>query len=108
MVAGLDSESASTLPEASMTVARAPAAWASSAVISMRNAANNLKKMRFFTFASFGNFETVAGAADRLEVAGILRVGFDFLPDATDINIHGAGSHVGGVAPDGVEQMVAA
>src|SRR5271157_269875 len=156
ILAGSDSESASTLPEASIMVTRAPAACDSSAAISgrdwpravstrrasrrvfwvrlrsisvrreasqalpsmrsrvtavaaiaIRKAASSLKKMRFFTFASFGDLETVTGAADRFEVARVLGVRLDFFPDTADVDINGTGSHIRSVAPDGVEQMVA-
>src|SRR5579872_3722987 len=160
MLAGFASESASTLPEASMMVARAPAArpswaaisasgwpwsistrWAKRRVfwvrlrsISVRNeasqalpimtsrmtavaamtirkTASSLKKMRFFNVSSSAilslrGLEAVAGAAHGFQVAGIFRVGLDFFADAPDVHIDGARSHVGGIAPDGVEKVI--
>ena len=81
------------------------------AAMTIRKTARSLKKMRFFTFSSFSSFgrlEAVAGAAHGFQVARILRVGLDFFADAADVDIDRARGHIGGVAPDGVEQMVAA
>src|SRR5271169_5715870 len=67
--------------------------------------------MRFFTFSSFSSFgglEAVAGAADRFQIARVLGVRLDLFADAADVDVDGAGSDVGGIAPDGVEQMIAA
>src|SRR5580704_846558 len=156
VLAGLTSESARTLPDASMMVARAPAAWPSCAASSARECewslstwraksrvfwvrlrsiswrsevshalpstksmvmavaamtsrktARSLKKMRFFTLSSLRGLEAVAGAAHGLEIAGIFRVGLDLLADAADVNVDRARGDVGGVAPDGVEKVIA-
>ena len=57
---------------------------------------------------AFGQFEAIAGAAHGLEIARILRVDLDFLTDAAHIDIDRAGRDKAGVAPDGVEQVIAA
>src|SRR5579863_8234838 len=145
MMAGSDSESARTLPEESMMVARALSTrWAKRrvfwvrlrsisarseasqalpimtsrmtevAAMTIRKTARSLKKMRFFTFSSrYGRpslrgLEAVSGAADSLQVAGILGIRLDFFTDAADVDIDRAGRDVGRVAPDGVEKVVAA
>src|SRR4051812_50205871 len=90
------------------------------AAITTRKIASSLKKMRFFTglvsepsshgcssSPSFWRFKAVGGAAHSLEVAGIFRVGLDFLADAANVDIHRTWRDVGGVAPDGIEQLVA-
>src|ERR1700722_2479689 len=71
------------------------------------NAASSLKKIRFFTFSSFGDLKAIAGAADSLKIAGILRVRLDFFTNAADIDVNRARSYVGSVTPDGIEQMIA-
>src|SRR5277367_3321735 len=55
----------------------------------------------------FRRLEAVAGAADGFQVARVLRVGLDFFADTADVDVDRARSDVGGVAPDGVEQMIA-
>ena len=59
-------------------------------------------------FAGLGYFEAVAGAADGLEIAGIFGIGFDLFADAADVDVDGAGGDEARVAPDGVEEMIAA
>ena len=66
-----------------------------------------LKKMRSFIFSSFGGLEAVAGAANRFQIARVLRVGLDLLADAANVDVDGTRRDVSGVAPDGVEKMVA-
>jgi hypothetical protein len=53
-------------------------------------------------------FEAISGAAHGFQIARIFRVGLDFFADAADVNIDRTRRHVSGVAPDGVEQVVAA
>ena len=53
-------------------------------------------------------FEAIAGAAHGFQVARILRIDLDLLTDAAHIDIDGAGSDKARIAPDGVEQVVAA
>ena len=57
---------------------------------------------------AFGNLEAVAGAAHGFEVARRLGVGFDLLADAADVDVDRARGDEAGVAPDGVEEVVAA
>jgi len=56
---------------------------------------------------SLGSLEAVTGAAHRLKIARVLRVGFDFFADAADVDVDGTRGDVGSVAPDGVEKMIA-
>ena len=60
------------------------------------------------TVASFGGLEAVSGAAHGFQVTRVFGVRLNFFADAADVNIDGAWSDVGGVAPDGVKKMVAA
>ena len=54
------------------------------------------------------NLETVAGPAHGLKIARDFGVGLDLLADAADVDIDGARRDEAGVAPDGVEEVVAA
>src|ERR1700722_16155216 len=58
--------------------------------------------------ADLGHLEAVACSAHCLEVAGVLGVGLDLLPDAPHVDIDGTGRDEAGIAPDRIEQMVAA
>ena len=89
------------------------------AAMTIRKTASSLKKMRFFTcsfrtisssgsFPSFRGLETVAGAANGFQIARVLRVRLDFFADAANIDVDRARGHVGGIAPDGIEQVIAA
>src|ERR1017187_8264844 len=53
------------------------------------------------------DLEAIAGAPDRLQVTRILRIRFDFFPDAAYINVDGTRSDVRCVTPDRIEQLVA-
>src|ERR1700686_1576776 len=77
------------------------------AAITIRKTARSLKNMRSFTCSSFRGLESVAGAAHGLQITRVLGVGLDFFADATNVDVDRARSDVGGVAPDGIEQMVA-
>ncbi len=57
---------------------------------------------------AFGQLEAIAGSTHRLQVARILRIDLDFLTDAPHININRAGSDKARIAPDRVQQVVAA
>src|ERR1700680_376791 len=72
-----------------------------------RNAAINLRKIPFLTSSSLWSLEAVARAAHGLKVARGLRVRFDFFPDAADGNGNRERGHVGSVAPNGIQQMIA-
>jgi hypothetical protein len=61
-----------------------------------------------FLFTRLGKLEAVAGAAHRFQVARILRIDLDLLTDAAHINVDRTRSDEAGIAPDGVEQVVAA
>src|SRR5262245_9274907 len=56
--------------------------------------------------AGFGGFEKIAGAANRLQVNGIFRIGLDLFAQATDIDVDTARRDEAFGAPDGVEQLV--
>src|ERR1700680_2170283 len=64
--------------------------------------------MRFLMCSSFGGLEAVAGAAYGFQVARVFGVRFDFFANAADVDVDGTRSDVRGVAPHGVEKMVAA
>src|ERR1700733_11632873 len=73
-------------------------------------AASSLKKIRFFTLSSssFWNLEAITGPANGFEIAGIFWIGLDLLADAANVDIDRARSDIRRVAPNGVEQVVAA
>src|SRR5215472_1022275 len=83
---------------------------AAATAITMRKTASSLKKMRFFNLSSrsLGRLEPVPGAAHGFQIPRVLRIRLDFLPDPAHVYIHGTRSHISGVAPHGVEKMVAA
>jgi hypothetical protein len=60
-----------------------------------------------FLRGSLGSLEAVAGAAHGLKVARIFRVRFDFLADAADVHVDRARGHIGSIAPNGIEKMIA-
>src|SRR5208282_1122721 len=68
---------------------------------------NPVSHFFFLTLGSLGSFEAVARAADRFEVTRVFRVRFDFLTDAADVNVDRAWGHIGGVAPDRIEKVIA-
>src|SRR5712692_1426380 len=53
------------------------------------------------------SFEQIPGAADGLQVDGILGIAFDFFAQAADIDVHAARSDETIGAPDGIEKLVA-
>ena len=55
-----------------------------------------------------GDLETIARATDGLEISGALGISLDFLTYAPHIDVHGAWGHKAGIAPDGIEQVIAA
>ncbi len=58
-------------------------------------------------FRQPGHLKTITRATYGLEVAGTLRIGFDFLTDAAHIHIHRPRGHEAGIAPDGIQQVIA-
>lgn len=66
------------------------------------------KQLRQRGPASFGRLEAIAGATHGLKVTRILGIGFDFFPNAANVDIDGSRGHVGGIAPDGIEKVIAA
>src|SRR5208337_3358522 len=61
-----------------------------------------------YSLVALGKFEAVAGAAPRHEIVRILRINLDFLADASHIDVARARSDETGIAPNGVEQVIAA
>src|SRR3954464_10552727 len=59
----------------------------------------------FTELLRFGYLEAVARAAHRSEITRVLRVDFDLLTDAANVDIDGTGSNESGIAPDGIEQV---
>src|SRR5215469_18718279 len=55
-----------------------------------------------------GYLETVPGATHRFEITRVFRIDFDLLTDAAHIDIDGTGCHETGIAPHGVQQVIAA
>src|SRR6185437_298897 len=55
-----------------------------------------------------GNLESISGAAHGLQIAWIFRVRLDFLTDTAHVDIHRARSNKAGVAPNRIEEVVAA
>src|SRR5712692_5010971 len=53
------------------------------------------------------SFEQVPGAANGLQVDGILGIAFDFFAQAADVDVHAARSDETIGAPDGIEKLVA-
>src|ERR1700737_3724360 len=53
------------------------------------------------------SFEQIPGAADGLQVDGILGIAFDFFAQAADVDVHAARSYETICAPDGIEKLVA-
>ena len=68
---------------------------------------NELRREQIALFA-LRDFETVARAANGLEVARIFRIHLDFLTDASHINVDGARSYEAGIAPYCIEEVVTA
>jgi len=56
---------------------------------------------------SLWSLEVVTGPTHGLEVARTLRVRLDLFANATGVDIHRTRCHVSGIAPDGLEQLVA-
>jgi len=57
---------------------------------------------------ALGELEAIAGAAHGLQIARILRIDLDLLTNAANIDVYRAGRDKARVAPDGVEQAIAA
>ena len=57
---------------------------------------------------ALGKLETIAGSAHGFQVARIFRIDLDLLTDAAHIHVHRARGDKAGVAPNGVQQVVAA
>src|ERR1700732_1615262 len=74
-----------------------------------RKAAISFRKIPFLTASplSLGGLEAVARAAHGFQVARVFRVGFDFFADAANVNIHRARRHIGSIAPDRIQKMIA-
>src|SRR6185437_15436426 len=51
--------------------------------------------------------EAIALAANRLNMAGILRIALELLPDPGDVHVDGAGGDVGAVLPNFAQQLLA-
>lgn len=58
--------------------------------------------------ARLGHFETVPSTADGLQIARVFGVVLDLFANTADVDIDRTGRDKAGVAPDGIEQMVAA
>src|SRR5260370_34604549 len=51
-------------------------------------------------------FEQIPRAPDGFQVQGVLRIGFDFLTQAADVNVHAARSNEAIRSPDRVQQLI--
>src|SRR5262249_40371966 len=51
-------------------------------------------------------FEAISGAPDSFQVARIFRIGLNLFANAAHVDIHGPGSHIGGIAPHRVKQVI--
>src|SRR5579862_2117121 len=71
------------------------------------NAAASLKKIRFLTDSSFRNLKAVSRTTNRAQVTRILRIQFNFFPNAADVNVHRTRRHIGSIAPHRIEQLIA-
>src|SRR5277367_858662 len=54
-----------------------------------------------------GDLETVPRAADRLQVARIFGIGFDFFPNASHIDVDRPWCDVSRIPPDRIEELIA-
>src|SRR5271157_4443997 len=73
-----------------------------------RKAAISFRKIPFLTsFFSLWGLEAVTRAAHGLKIARVFGIGLNFFADAADVNIDRARSDVRGVAPNGIEKMIA-
>jgi hypothetical protein len=57
---------------------------------------------------AFGDLEPVSSASHGLKITRIFGINFDLLTDSADVNVNGTRSDEPGIAPNGIEKMVAA